>query len=77
MSTKKKLKKNININSNNNNNNNNSVMSSLQILNTLNKMTENEKREIIESALECGKTMLRTLDDILTIAKVCCCCCCT
>ena len=28
-----------------------------------------ERKEIIESALECGKVMLRTLDDILTIAK--------
>ena len=44
-------------------------MSSLQILQALSTMTEEERKEIIESALECGKSMLRTLDDILTIAK--------
>jgi signal transduction histidine kinase len=46
------------------------VMSSLQILDTgAESIPYSEQREIIECALECGKTMLRTLDDILTIAK--------
>lgn len=46
------------------------VISSLQILNSSgNSVGTQERKEIIESALECGKTMLRTLDDILTIAK--------
>ena len=32
-------------------------------------MEEDERQDIVECALECGKSMLRTLDDILTIAK--------
>jgi len=46
------------------------VMSSLQILSSGGKrLAEAEQMEIVESALVCGKTMLRILDDILTIAK--------
>jgi light-regulated signal transduction histidine kinase (bacteriophytochrome)/CheY-like chemotaxis protein len=44
------------------------VISSLQILNC-DQVHEPERDDIIESALDCGKSMLRTLDDILTIAK--------
>jgi two-component system, chemotaxis family, sensor kinase Cph1 len=48
------------------------VMSSLQILDTGGKLIcDAERKEMVKSALECGKTMLRTLDDILTIAKSC------
>ena len=46
------------------------VISSLQVLHSGEEsLAKLERREIIESALECGKVMLRTLDDILTIAK--------
>jgi len=46
------------------------VMSSLQLLKSSSAVSdEAERKELIQSALECGKTMLRTLDDILTIAK--------
>ena len=43
-------------------------MSSLQIL-SANNLPEKERKEIVDCALECGKSMLRTLNDILTIAK--------
>ena len=46
------------------------VISSLQVLHSGEEnLSKLERKEIIESALECGKVMLRTLDDILTIAK--------
>jgi light-regulated signal transduction histidine kinase (bacteriophytochrome)/CheY-like chemotaxis protein len=46
------------------------VISSLQILDSGgSSISHDEQKEIVESALECGKTMLRTLDDILVIAK--------
>jgi len=46
------------------------VISSLQILDAAGpSMEEAERQELIESALDCGKTMLQTLNDILTIAK--------
>jgi len=46
------------------------VISSLQILKSGGESLHPAERfEMIDSALECGKSMLRTLDDILTIAK--------
>ena len=46
------------------------VISSLQVLQSGDESLDKvERREIIMSALDCGKVMLRTLDDILTIAK--------
>jgi len=46
------------------------IMSSLQLLKSVETVVNKpERTELIKSALECGKTMLRTLDDILTIAK--------
>jgi len=46
------------------------VISSLQILAAADsEIDEDERQELIESALDCGETMLQTLNDILTIAK--------
>ena len=46
------------------------VISSLQILQSgETRLATSERQEIISNALECGSVMLRTLDDILTIAK--------
>jgi light-regulated signal transduction histidine kinase (bacteriophytochrome)/CheY-like chemotaxis protein len=44
------------------------IISSLQILKS-GKIEEEERKEIVDSALECGKSMTTTLNDILTIAK--------
>lgn len=46
------------------------VMCTLQILDQAGAaIGDVERKELTSSALECGRTMLRTLDDILTIAK--------
>ena len=46
------------------------VISSLQILrSSKNTMSLKEQRELVNSALDCGNVMLKTLDDILNIAK--------
>jgi light-regulated signal transduction histidine kinase (bacteriophytochrome) len=46
------------------------VMSTLQILGSAgSSIDENEKQELVNGALDCGKIMLGTLNDILTIAK--------
>nr|AKT74329.1 phytochrome [Ishige okamurae] len=46
------------------------VMASLQLLVAgAGRMAEDERTEIVESALECGDVMLTTLNDILLIAK--------
>jgi signal transduction histidine kinase/CheY-like chemotaxis protein len=46
------------------------VMSSLYILQSGNTtLPEEERKEVVECALDSGKSMLQTLDDILTIAK--------
>jgi light-regulated signal transduction histidine kinase (bacteriophytochrome)/ActR/RegA family two-component response regulator len=44
------------------------IVSSLQILKS-SAVDQNERKDIVESALDCGNTMLQTLDDIITIAK--------
>jgi light-regulated signal transduction histidine kinase (bacteriophytochrome) len=44
------------------------IVSSLQILKS-NTISGDERKDIVESALDCGNTMLQTLDDIITIAK--------
>ena len=46
------------------------VISSLQILQSAkNTLTLKDQKELITSALDCGNVMLKTLDDILNIAK--------
>jgi len=46
------------------------VISALQILAAADsQIEEDEHQELVESALDCGETMLQTLNDILTIAK--------
>jgi two-component system, chemotaxis family, sensor kinase Cph1 len=46
------------------------IISCLQVLWSSEKLlSSNEKKEFLTSALECGKLMMQTLDDILTVAK--------
>eukprot|EP01035_Chromulina_nebulosa_P019432 gene19432-25311_t len=45
------------------------VISALQLLDAGSSIDEKERKDIVKSALECGSHMLKTLDDILTIAK--------
>ena len=45
------------------------VMSSLQLLIEDEKMSRNDRQEVLNGALTCGEGLLSTLDDILSIAK--------
>eukprot|EP00595_Chromulina_sp_UTEXLB2642_P002123 CAMPEP_0196764860 /NCGR_PEP_ID=MMETSP1095-20130614/7031_1 /TAXON_ID=96789 ORGANISM="Chromulina nebulosa, Strain UTEXLB2642" /NCGR_SAMPLE_ID=MMETSP1095 /ASSEMBLY_ACC=CAM_ASM_000446 /LENGTH=410 /DNA_ID=CAMNT_0042121531 /DNA_START=1238 /DNA_END=2471 /DNA_ORIENTATION=- len=45
------------------------VISALQLLDAASCIDEKERKDIVKSALECGENMLKTLNDILTIAK--------
>ena len=46
------------------------MLSSLQQLDVRNSnITDNERKDIVQSALECGEYLLKTLDEISTIAK--------
>jgi signal transduction histidine kinase/CheY-like chemotaxis protein len=44
------------------------IVSSLQILKS-NAVDKDERKDIVESALDCGNTMLQTLDDIIAVAR--------